>query len=130
MALPKQVKKQGSYYQGFTLAVSTTVKAYTAVIVNTDKNYVLNSISLVPNVFGSGETMTVRQFDDIYGTGTCLAILAEDIPNMGAQMPINFDFPALQEVNKTECIAITYTGSGTALTLYGIAEFAGITKTS
>ena len=130
MAIPKQVKQQGSFYKGYTLAVSTTARAYTQVIVNTDCNYAMNGITVVPDTYGANDTMTLKHLADVAGTGKCLAILAEGIPNVGANMPINFDFPALQKVLKSECLVLYYTGSGTALNLNIIAEFAGITKTA
>lgn len=128
MALPKRIKIGGGYYKGYKCSVSAGAGNYSTVIVNTS-GAAINGISITPDDYGAGDTMKIEHFDDTGGTGSCLAILAEDLYNCGANATIQLDFPAAELVNNGESIKFTYVNAaGTALNVYLIAEFIGIRK--
>lgn len=130
MAIGKRVKVGGSYYKGYKCTVSAASGDYVALIVNTS-GAAINGISITPDGYGALDTMKVEHYDDIGGTGTVLAILAENIYNQGAGSPIMFDYPAMELVNNGECIKFTYTNTASvAMNVYLIAEFVGIKKTA
>ncbi len=130
MALPKRVKIGGAYYKGYLCSVGASTGSYTTLIVNT-KGAAINSISIIPDGYGPGDTMSVEHWDDTAGTGSCKAILAENIYNMGAHASVSLDFPAAELVNNGESIKFIYVNSaGVSMNVYLIAEFIGIKKTS
>ena len=130
MALAKRVKVGGGYYKGFKCAVSSTPANYTTIIVNTS-GAAINGLSITPDDYGALDTMKIEHFSDADGTGTCLAILAEDIHNCGANSSIYLDFPAMELVNNGECVKFTYINTASvAMNVYLIAEFVGIKKTA
>lgn len=129
MALPKQIKIGGAYYQGYKLAVSSATGAYSSVIVQT-KAMALNSFSVTPGTYGAGDTFSLTHYNDASGTGVILAILATSIYNVGKSATIMLDFPAAEQINAGQSLKFTYTNSATlAMDVYMIAEVVGITKT-
>ena len=93
MALPKQVKVGGSYYKGTSLSVDSASGDYVIFIVAT----------------GTG--------------GAVIATLAESIPNMGAGIPINLDFFAMERMGSGEALKVTYTNTASiAMTLFIVSE--------
>ena len=129
MALNKKVKVGGGYYKGGMCTVNVASGNYTSIIVNA-RGAAINGISVTPDGYGSGDTMKLEHYNDVGGTGTCLAILAEDIYNQGAGSPIMFDFPAMELVEAGECIKFTYINTASVgMNVYLIAEFVGIKKT-
>ena len=130
VALHKRVKVGGGYYRGYMCTVNAASGSYVSLIVNTS-GAAINGISIIPDGYGSGDTMKVEHWDDVGGTGTCKAILAEDIYNQGAGSAIMFDFPAMELVDAGESIKFTYINTASvAMNVYLIAEFVGIKKTS
>ena len=107
MALSKKVKIGGGYYRGYICTVNSASGNYTAIMTNTS-GAAVNGISITPDGYGSGDTMKLEHYDDVGGTGTVLAILAEDIYNQGKNSAIMFDFPAMELVNVGESIKFTY----------------------
>lgn len=130
MALHKQVKVGGGYYKGYRTVVSSASGNYTTIITNTS-GVAINGISITPDDYGAGDTMKLEHFNDVSGTGKIMAILAEDIHNVGANSAILLDFPAMELVNSTESIKFTYINTASvAMNVYLIAEFIGIKKTA
>ena len=130
MALSKRVKIGGAYYKGYVCVVSSTPGNYTTVITNTS-GAAINGVSITPDDYGALDTMKVEHFNDSVGTGSCLAILAEDIHNVGANSGILLDFPSMELVNSGESIKFTYINTASvAMNVYLIAEFVGIKKTA
>lgn len=130
MALGKRIKVGGAYYKGYKCVVGSALGDYTVVIVN-PTGAAVNSISITPDSYGMGDVMKIEHFNGSDGTGDCLAILAENVYNAGANSPINMDFPAAELVNKGESLLYTYTNvAGAALNVYLIVENVGIKKTS
>jgi phosphoribosylaminoimidazole (AIR) synthetase len=130
MALQKHIKVGGGYYKGYKLSVGATPGDYTSIVVNTS-GAAMNGLSITPDGYGVGDTMKVEHFDDASGTGNCLAILAEDIHNAGANSAVMLDFPAAELVDRGESIKFTYTNTATvAMNVYLIAEYVGIKKTA
>lgn len=130
MALHKHIKVGGGYYKGYKLAVGATPGDYTSVVVNTS-GAAMNGLSITPDGYGVGDTMKVEHYDDASGTGSCLAIIAENIHNAGANSAVLLDFPAAELVNAGESIKFTYTNTATvAMNVYLIAEYVGIKKTA
>lgn len=130
MALAKRVKIGGGYYRGYKCSVSSTAGNYTALIVNAS-GAAINGIVITPDDYGASDTMRVEHYNDTAGTGKCLAILAEDVYNCGANASIQLDFPAAELVNNGECIKFTYVNTASvAMNVYLIAEFMGMRKTA
>ena len=130
MALGKRVKVGGAYYRGYYCIVSSTPGNYTTLITNTS-GAAINGMSITPDDYGVLDKMKVEHFSDADGTGSCMAILAEDIHNAGANSGILLDFPAMELVNPGESIKFTYVNTASvALNVYLIAEFIGIRKTA
>ncbi len=130
MALGKQVKVGGGYYRGYKCIVSSAPGNYTTLIVNTS-GAAVNGISITPDDYGPLDTMKVEHFKDSGGTGKCLAILAEDIYNAGANSSILLDLPAMELVEGGESIKFTYVNTASvAMNVYLIAESVGIKNTA
>ena len=130
MALAKRVKVGGAYYKGYVCPVSSAPGNYTVVITNAS-GAAMNGITITPDDYGSLDTMKVEHFNDTGGTGSCLAILAEDLHNCGPFSSVPLDFPAAELVNNGECIKFTYINTASiAMNVYLIAEFMGLKKTA
>lgn len=130
MALQKHIKVGGGYYKGYKLSVGATPGEYSSIVVSTS-GAAMNGLSITPDGYGIGDTMKVEHFDDASGTGNCLAILAEDIHNAGANSAVLLDFPAAELVNQGESIKFTYVNTASvAMNVYLIAEYVGIKKTA
>jgi len=130
MALTKRIKVGGGYYKGYKCVVSSAAADYSSVIVNTS-GAAMNALSVTPDEYGSGDTIKVVHYNDASGTGTVLAILAEDINNVGKNASIMFDFPAAELVNDGESVKFSYTNAASvAMNIYLIAEFVGLKKTA
>lgn len=114
MAVPKQVKVGGSYYKGSILNVASASGDYVVFLTLTGTGgCAVNSISITPEAAGPGDTMKLEHMSGATG-GNVVATLAESLPNMGAGIPINLDFFAMEKVLTGESLKLTY--SNTALT--------------
>ena len=130
MALNKRVKVGGGYYKGYKCAVSSAAGNYSSVIVNTG-GAAMNAMSVTPDEYGAGDTMKLVHYSDASGTGTILAVLAEDVYNVGKNASIMFDFPAAELVNAGESVKFTYVNTASvAMNVYLITEFVGLKKTA
>jgi len=130
VALSKRIKIGGGYYKGYKLSVGATPGDYIQVITNAS-GAAMNGLSITPDGYGVGDTMKVEHFDDAAGTGSCLAILAEDIHNAGANSAVLLDYPAAELVDVGQSIKFTYTNTASvAMNVYLIAEYVGIKKTA
>jgi hypothetical protein len=128
--LSKRVKIGGGYYRGYQCIVSSAPGNYTSIIANTS-GAAINGITITPDDYGASDTMKVEHFNDAAGTGSCMAILAEDLHNCGANSSIQLDFPAAELVNNGECVKFTYINTASiAMNVYLIAEFMGMRKTA
>ena len=125
MALAKQVKIGGSYYKGTSLSVDSASGAYVIFIAATGTGgSAFNSLSIIPSSAGAGDTMLVEHMATNSGTGGALvATLAESIPNMGAGIPINLDFFAMEKMASGEALKLTYTNTASiAMTVFVVSE--------
>lgn len=130
MALPKRTRIGGGYYEGYTCPVLSAPGNYTVIVSNTS-GAALNGLSITPDEYGAGDYMKVEHFNDAAGTGSCMAVLATNVHNAGANSSITLDFPAMELVERGECIKFTYVNTASiALNVYLIAEFVGIKKTA
>lgn len=130
MALPKRIKIGGGYYRGYKCIVSSAPGNYVTVIANTG-GAAVNGLSITPDGYGAGDTMKLEHFNDSGGTGACIALLAEDLYNAGANASIGLDFPSAELVNAGESIKFTYINTASiAMNVYLLAEFVGIKKTA
>lgn len=129
MALPKQIMRAGSLYEGFELIVGTTAGGHILVMSQT-ANCVVNSISITPDAYGEGDTFKLEHVADD-GT-TVVNGIAYNIYNLGANLSINFDFPALEQMSVNEQIRLTYTkvDTGAAVNVHTIVEYGGIKRTA
>lgn len=90
----------------------------------------MNSVSMTPDAYGSGDTMKLQHMNDPAGTGNCLAILGEDIYNVGRNASVALDFPAAELVNAGESVLFTYTNTASiAMNVHILVEYVGIRKT-
>ena len=130
MALTKRIKVGGSYYKGYKCTVGAGPGDHTLVIAP-GRNGAINSISVTPDGYGIGDTMSLKHYSDASATEDILAILAEDIYNAGKGATVSLDLPAAEKVNSDESLLFTYTNvAGVAMNVYIIVEFVGIRKTS
>jgi len=130
MAVPKRIKIGGGYYKGYSCTVNSASGEYNAILVNTAGG-VLNSLSITPDQYGEGDTMKIEHYSDAAATGKVLAIVAEDIPNIGKGASILFDLPAGELVNNGQSIKFTYLNTASvAMNVNLIAEYVGIIKTA
>lgn len=123
MALPKQVKVGGSYHKGYIMPILSTPGDYTLFITLTGSGgAAANGISLTPSEAGPGDTMKVQHMSNRTG-GNQLALLAEDIPNMGGGIPINLDFFSMEKLASDESLKVTYTNTASvAMNVFVIVE--------
>lgn len=130
MALPKRIKIGGGYYRGYKCVVNSASGDYSTVIVNTS-GAAMNGISVTPDEYGAGDTMRFVHFNDASGTGAVVAVLAEDINNVGKNASVMFDLPAAERIGKNESVKFTYHNTASvAMNVYLIAEFVGIKITA
>lgn len=130
MPLAKRVKIGGGYYKGYKCIVSSASGIYATVITNTS-GAAINGITITPDSYGAGDTMKIEHLNDADGTGSCLAILGEEIHNCGSNVSVQLDFPAAELVGSGECIKFTYINTASiAMNVYLIAEFMGLKKTA
>ena len=130
MSLAKKVKIGGGYYKGTKCTIAAAAGNYTTYLINT-RGAAINGISITPDGYGPGDTMKIEHYNDTAGTGSCMAILAEDIYNQGAGSVIMFDFPAMELVESGESIKFTYINTASvAMNVYLVAEYVGIKKTA
>ena len=128
MALPKKVKRGGSYYKGYELIVSTAAGDYTLDMTETS-GAVANSMSIIPDAYGTGDTFTVSHLSS--DTTKTVAVIADSIYNPGANVPTLFDFPAYEQMDANEVLRLVYTNTATvALNVHVIVEYGGIRKTA
>ena len=130
MALPKLVKVGGSYVKGYLVPISSAPGDYTLVINNTN-GIALNSLSVTPDVYGAGDTFSLHHMSDASGTGSVVAVLAQSVYNIGANVSVCLDFPAMQRISTDQSVKFIYNNTATkAMNVYLITEWVGITKTS
>ena len=128
MALHKRVKTGGSLYKGYELNVSSSVGNYTVDMSETGAA-ALNSISITPDGYGSGDTFKLEHLTS--DTERVIALLAEDVYNPGANVSTMFDFPALEPLEANEVMRFTYVNTATeALNVHIVLEYVGINRTS
>lgn len=130
MALTKKIKIGGAYYKGYSCAVGGSPGDYTVTFVNVG-GAAMNSLSITPDAYGVGDTMKIQHMDDASGTGSCMAIIGEDIYNVGRNASIALDFPAAELVNSGESVLFTYTNTASvAMNVHLLVEYVGIKKTA
>lgn len=130
MALGKRIKVGGGYYKGYKVAVSSASGGYTQVITET-QGHAINSVSVTPTQWGSGDTWKLTHYADAGGTGAIIAVLAEDIHNIGKGSPVALDFPAAEQINANESLKFEYTNTASvAMDVYLIVESIGLQKTA
>lgn len=130
MALPKRVKVGGAYYKGYKCAVSSAAATYVTYIENAG-GAAMNSISLTPDQYGVGDTMALTHYSKSSGAGNIIAIIAEDLNNVGKNASVMLDFPAAELVNSGESVKFAYINTASvAMNVYLIAEWVGIKKTA
>lgn len=123
MAIAKRVKEGGCYYKGTILPVSSASGDYVAFLSITGTGgCAVNSLSIVPSQAGAGDTIRVEHVSGTTGSNV-IATLAETIPNIGAGIPINFDFIAMEKVSGGNSIKVTYTNTASiAMNVFLVVE--------
>ena len=122
MAISKRVKEGGCYYKGHTLAVAASTGDYILFMSISAGGCAINSLSAIPDKAGSGDSFKLEHVVGTTGSNV-LATLGETIPNMGAGVPLNFDFMAMEKVVSGNSLKLTYTNvAATSLTVNVIVE--------
>ena len=130
MALTKRVKVGGAYYKGYKCVVASASSEYVVYIENAS-GAALNSVSMTPDGYGVGDTMKLIHYNSLSGGGSIVAILAEDLYNIGKNASVLLDFPAAELVNSGDSIKFVYVNTASvAMNVYLIAEFVGLKKTA
>ena len=130
MALPKRVKVGGAYYKGYKTTVSSAGGSYNTMIINTG-GAAVNGISITPDQYGQGDTMSVQHLRGTDSGDAIIVILAENIYNAGQNASVMLDFPAAELVNSGEALKFTYLNTASvAMNVHLIVEFVGINKTA
>ena len=121
MALPKQVKKGGSYYKGFKLTVSSTAGDYVLTMTAPSSTAcAVNGLLVICDQAGSGDTYKLEHQNS---GGTVIETLAEDIHNVGKNVAQQFDFSAAELMDSGDKMILTYTNAATiAMNVYTIME--------
>ena len=128
MALQKQVKIGGAYYQGFELIVSSTPGAYVLNMTQTGAA-VVNSVSVVADAYGAGDRYSITHLTA--NTSTTKALIANGVYNPGANVTTIFDFPAFEPLLPNEIIRLTYTNTAAvAVNIHCIVEYVGMVRTA
>ena len=128
MALPKRVKIGGAHYQGYAIAVASASGSYTQVIVQTS-GMAVNSISVTPDTYGAGDTWQLIHHKGTAGTGEIVAVLAQDVNNMGKNASVMLDFPAAERVDTGESLMFSYLNTASiAGTVFLLVESVGLQK--
>jgi hypothetical protein len=116
MALPKRVMVGGAYYKGYKLTVDATPGDYILDMTVTGKSCAVNSISVVPDVYGAGDHFKLEHLD---ATDALQSLLADTIYNVGKSIAWLFDFPAYELMGDGHKFRLTYTNvAGKALNVY------------
>jgi hypothetical protein len=117
------VKQGGSYFQGFSLTVSSGTGNYTQDIVLANDNCAINSVTVTPDKYGATDYITIQHLDINGNVISPRGTLADTIYNLGAGVSIMLDFSALELFAKGEKLRVIYTNvAGVAMNLYIIAE--------
>jgi len=120
MAMNKQVKVGGSYYEGNSITVSSTPGDYVLDMAFTAAG-AASAISVIPNSHGALDTIAVAHLSA--DTLTTKHVLATGVPNVGKNAAWKFDYPALQKIGNNEKLRVTYTNTASiAMTVYVVLE--------
>jgi hypothetical protein len=122
MALVKRVKEGGCYYKGYTLTVLATTGSYAIFMSISSGGCAINSLAVIPDKAGVGDSFTLEHVSGTTGSSV-IATLGETIPNMGANVPINLDFMAMEKISVGNSLKLTYANvAATSLTANIIVE--------
>ena len=108
MAIAKQVKVGGAFYKGEKLTVSASPGEYTKFMTISSGGCAINSVAIVPSKNGAGDHFALSHVSNATG-GDTKATLAENIFNIGALVPINLDFIAMEKMAANEALKLSYT---------------------
>src|SRR3990167_238874 len=118
MAIPKRVKEGGSYYKGYTLPVAASSGDYTIFMSISSGGCAINGVSVINSKAGVGDTYKLEHVKGTAGSDV-VATLGETLPNMGAGVPTNLDFIAMEKVLAGNSLKLTYTNTAlTSLTAF------------
>ena len=122
MAIPKQVKIGGSYYKGHTLTVTAAPGDYATYMSISAGGCAVNGITIVPSKAGSGDTYKLEHMDATTG-GSQVALIAESIPNLGANVAMNLDLFSMEKMGSGHALKITYSNvASTSMEVFVIIE--------
>ncbi|KKN42494.1 hypothetical protein LCGC14_0712550 [marine sediment metagenome] len=120
MALPKRVMYGGAYYKGYKLTVNSGTGDYTLNMTLSNKACAANSITVIPDQYGSGDYFKLEHTD---ASDTVIALVASTVFNVGKSVAWHFDFPALELLDAGHKFKLTYTNvAGTAMNVYTCLE--------
>lgn len=124
MALPKKVKIGGSYYKGHKLDIASASGTYPIAIIATTKGYAVNGISVTPDSNGLNDTFTLEHVSTTATVGgKVIAILAEDVYNLGGGITVSFDFATLELIEIGESLRLSYLNTASvAMPIYITVE--------
>jgi len=117
MALPKRVMVGGAYYKGYVLAVGAGPGDHILnLMVMADKSCAINGITIVPDKYGASDHF---KLEHVNSSGTVVALIADNVYNVGAHIAWMFDFPAMELMDAGDILRLTYTNvAGIAMNVY------------
>jgi hypothetical protein len=116
MALPKRVMVGGAYYRGYMLVVDAVIGDYQLDMTVASKACAANGITVVPDKYGAGDHFKLEHLNS---ANVVLALLADEIYNIGAHAAWLFDFPAMELMDAGDKLRLTYTNvAGIEMNVY------------
>lgn len=120
MALTKRPMVGGAYYKGYVLAVGAAPGDHvTNLMLMADKSCAVNGITIVPDKYGALDHFKLEHIH----SGAVVALIADNVYNVGAHIAWLFDFPALELMDAGDILRLTYTNvAGVAMNVYVTLE--------
>ena len=120
MALPKSVKKYGSFYKGYQLVVLAAPGDYVLDMVMADKACAVNGITVIPDDYSAGDYFKIQHLDS---ADEELSLVGDTVFNVGKNAAWLFDFASLELLDAGSKLRLTYTSVlGVALNVYTCLE--------
>lgn len=117
MALTKRSMVGGAFYKGYLLAVGAGPGDHVLnLMVLPTKACAINGITIVPDKYGALDHF---KLEHVNAAGTVVALIADNVYNVGAHIAWLFDFPSLELMDAGDIFRLTYTNvAGIAINVY------------
>jgi len=116
MAISKRPMVGGAFYKGYVLAVGAGPGEHILnLMVMADKACALNGVTIVPEKYGALDHFKLEHVSG----GVVVALIADNVYNVGAHIAWLFDFPSLELMDAGDIFRLTYTNvAGVAMNVY------------